>query len=143
MEKEKGRASTFFQLIKFAITGGLNTLVDLGGFSVLNTLGAALFKSEIGWVVSLAQVVSYSLGVLNSWLINSTWTFEDNEFSWGKVGRFVLVNLLSLGVNLALLHLMRTVFGMDAFVAKLIATPFGLIVNFIGSRLFVFKKGKK
>lgn len=142
-QNQNGKMKTIFQFIKFCIAGLLNTLVDVGGFATFNTLGIAFFGREVGLFVTVAQVFSYALGMLNSWLINSSWTFNDQSFKATKLLKFIVVNLLSLVVNILILNLCRSMFEMDAFVAKLIATPFGLIVNFIGNRLFVFKEKEK
>lgn len=138
------------QVVKFAIVGVLNTLVDFAVFQTLNLL--------LGWVYP-AQVLGYTCGVVNSYLWNSGWTFkEERTRSFREMALFVLVNLASLGVSLGVIWLCREAFGItNAWVAswmpkalsgfvkgdtidKLIATFFSIVVNFIGNRLFVFRK---
>jgi len=138
------------QVVKFAIVGVLNTLVDFAVFQTLNLL--------LGWV-DPAQVLGYTCGVVNSYLWNSGWTFkEERTRSFREMALFVLVNLASLGVSLGVIWLCREVFGVtNAWAAswmpkaiagfvkgdtidKLIATFFSIVVNFIGNRLFVFRK---
>lgn len=144
-----GVRRTAAQFVKFAVVGVLNTLVDFLVFQALNLL--------LHWTY-LAQVIGYGCGVVNSYLWNSSWTFRDARTrSAREIGSFLAVNLVSLGVSLAVLWLCRDVIGIsDAWVAswippflsgfvrgdtvcKLIATPVAIVVNFIGNRLLVFR----
>lgn len=137
------------QFLKFALVGVLNTVVDFLVFQLLNL--------TLGWTY-LAQVIGYSAGVLNSYFCNSRWTFrKEHQRSAREAAAFVVVNLVSLGVSLGVLWLCRNPFGItDAWVAgwipawlggfvkgdtiaKLIATPCAILVNFIGNKLFVFR----
>ena len=137
------------QFLKFALVGVLNTVVDFLVFQLLNL--------TLGWTY-LAQVIGYSAGVLNSYFWNSRWTFrKEHQRSAREAAAFVVVNLVSLGVSLGVLWLCRNPFGItDAWVAgwipawlggfvngdtiaKLIATPGAILVNFIGNKLFVFR----
>ena len=140
---------TLRQFVQFALVGVLNTLVDFAVFQTLNLL--------LGWVYA-AQVLGYSAGVVNSYLLNSGWTFRaQRQRTLREIVLFLIVNLVSLGVSLGVLWLCREAFGItDAWVAawmpaslagfvkgdtvcKLIATPCAIVVNFIGNRLFVFR----
>ena len=150
MERKNEAKKTIRQMVKFAIVGVLNTLVDFAVFQTLNLL--------LGWVYA-AQVLGYTFGVINSYLWNSNWTFrEQRTRSLKEIGLFLLVNLASLGVSLGMIWLLREVFGVTNewvaqwmpkaiagfikgdTVAKLIATVFAIAVNYLGNRLFVFKK---
>ena len=151
-ERKAGAKGTIVQFIQFGFVGVLNTLVDFLVFQALNLLA--------GWTY-LAQVVGYSCGVVNSYLWNSNWTFRDSRtHSAREMLLFLIVNLASLGVSLGVMWLCRNVLGitdgwvsgwipawLSGFVkgdtvAKLIATPCAIVVNFIGNRLFVFQ-GKR
>ena len=141
---------TLRQMAKFAIVGVLNTLVDFAVFQALNL--------TLGWVYA-AQVAGYTVGVINSYLWNSNWTFrEQRTRSLKEIVLFLLVNVASLGVSLGMIWLLREVVGIsNAWVAlwmpkmlagfvkgdticKLIATVFAIAVNYLGNRLFVFRK---
>lgn len=137
------------QFLKFAVVGVLNTVVDFLVFQLLNL--------TLGWTY-FAQVIGYSAGILNSYFWNSRWTFrKEHRRSAREAAAFLAVNLVSLGVSLGVLWLCRNPFGItDAWaagwvpawlggfvkgdtIAKLIATPCAILVNFIGNKLFVFR----
>ncbi len=150
MERNSEAKKTVWQIVKFAIVGVLNTLVDFAVFQALNLL--------LGWVY-VAQVIGYSCGIINSYLWNSNWTFrEQRTRSFREIVLFVLVNIASLGVSLGVIWLCRDVLGitnewvaswmpasLNGFlkgdtVDKLIATFFAIVVNYVGNRLFVFNQ---
>lgn len=123
----------FVKFIKFNIVGVMNTALDLGIFALLTWIGVG---------EGLAKTVSYSCGVLNSYFWNSRWTFkQEHKKSVREFLLFVLVNLVSYAVARIVLQGSLTWLHIEnANVRNLIATPASVIVNFIGNRLFVFKK---
>ena len=154
MEHKQAVKQTAGQFLKFAVVGVINTLVDFAVFQTLNLL--------LGWVYA-AQVAGFTCGVVNSYLWNSNWTFrKERTKSLREMALFLLVNLLSLGVSLGVIWLCREVFGVtNAWaaewmpkalagfikgdtIAKLIATCFSIVVNYVGNKLLVFNgKGKQ
>ncbi len=121
--------------IKFALTGVLNTLVDYGVFTLLTVI--------FGVNIYLSQVVSYSCGIINSFLINRSWTFKskDNLISPTTV-KFIIANILTLIISLPLLHFFGVYLGINNLIAKLITTAFTMVINFLLTRLWVFKEKK-
>ncbi len=129
-EKMKNRAER--QLIRFALVGILNTAIDFGVFSLL----ALIFR--INPVAS--HIVSYSCGVLNSYFFNRRWTFQRKETAHAaEFAQFVLVNLISLGVSSLVLYLLEEQAGLHIFVSKAGATLCSMVINFIGSKILVFR----
>lgn len=123
----------FVKFVKFNIVGVMNTALDLGIFALLTWAGVG---------EGLAKTVSYSCGVLNSYFWNSRWTFkQEHKKSAREFLLFVLVNLVSYAVARIVLQGSLTWLHIEnANIRNLIATPVSVIVNFIGNRLFVFKK---
>ncbi|ARS28660.1 GtrA family protein [Sphingomonas sp. KC8] len=82
------------QLIRYAITGGIASVVHLGLYWSL---------AEIAHVAPLiANLVGYVCAVIVGYVIHSRWSFRghgqrDNLARTG--GRFVAVSLVSLGLN--------------------------------------------
>ncbi len=134
------------QFVKFNIVGLLNTLIDNGLYWLLNT--------KVGLIYWLAKTLSYSAGIVNSWIWNSRWTFANKgagntrkaeKSQEGGVKRFlsfVLVNLASLGVSLLVLHLCKKIWRVEPawWMNLFLATPASLLVNFAGNKWFVFRK---
>ncbi|ETO39450.1 MULTISPECIES: GtrA family protein [Thermoanaerobacterium] len=129
-EKGWNNKAGFVQFIKFNLVGIVNTLVDFSVFTVLTFFGMYYMA---------AQVISYSCGVVNSFIMNKYWTFGDKSTPHGyEVFKFIAVNGVSLAVSLSILYPLKPILGVIS--AKVIATLFSMMINFVGSKLWVFKK---
>lgn len=129
-EKGWNNKAGFMQFIKFNLVGIVNTLVDFSVFTVLTFFGMYYMA---------AQVISYSCGVVNSFIMNKYWTFGDKSTPHGyEVFKFIAVNGVSLAVSLSILYPLKPILGVIS--AKVIATLFSMMINFVGSKLWVFKK---
>jgi putative flippase GtrA len=118
------------EFVKFAFVGILNTGVDVAIFFVLTRFGIPYMA---------AQVVSYSCGAANSYVLNKLWTFRSCGLSYGEVLRFAAVNLASLGISVACLGLLHETAGLGLPAAKGAATAGALVANFLGNKLWVFR----
>ena len=149
---------SFVQLIKFALVGVMNTLVDFLVFTVLQLIFDV--PDEAVLLIGLFTLISYVCGLLNSFMLNTRWTFKkEYKRSAREKWLFIAVNLVSWLVSFALTYVFtnyvfagsgiaETVTQLISFLnadvnvvsilAKLVSAPFVIIVNFIGSKLFVF-----
>lgn len=136
-------------LLKFIVVGIVNFLVDYGVLSLLSEV--------FGWPLVLSNIISYSCGVINSFLLNRFWTFKMKLKFFSKYNirlknrtiqpvfvsfdflKFIFVNLASLGVNTLAVYILGDLYGLPTIVAKLVATVFSFAVNFAGNKLLVFK----
>jgi len=134
------------------LVGACNTVVDYGLFM--------LFFSLFNWDKNIAQIVSTMLAMANSYVINRYWTFhKTGHVKAREIGRFVIVNLLSLATTLLCLNLFHDVLYLHEGVnhllkmlsvsfrlqgdfsvlfCKVLASPFSMLVNFLGNRFWVF-----
>ncbi|GAA0410260.1 GtrA family protein [Paenibacillus motobuensis] len=117
--------------IVFGLVGILNTGVDVAVFTLLTWW-------QLPWLA--AQAVSYGCGVLNSFLMNRKWTFRQQGALTKGLLRFILLNLLTLGVTSACMMLLHEQFEISLWLSKGAATLLGVLLNFAGSRWWVFRE---
>jgi putative flippase GtrA len=134
------------QFSKFIIVGGINTGID---FLVLN---AEMWLTGIheGFGMIALNSVSFAIATINSYFMNKRWTFEDkkNNSESVKFSQFIAVSLIGMIINSTVVYFITTaiqpISGISpqlwANGAKLIATGVSLVWNFIGYKLWVFKK---
>ncbi len=158
------KGKSLVQLIKFALVGASNTIVDMIVNTGLSYLLNLFFKG--GWIVYLAKAVGYGCGLLNSYFLNSRWTFrEEHRKETREKVSFVAVNIAVLLISFGLIFIFKNLLGMNTwwdglmagsekapgFIKKIVtgdlfcslaATCICIPVNFILNKLFVFK-GKK
>ena len=116
---------------RFGLVGVANTATDFVLFAFL--------VQAIGMHVAVANVSSYSAGVLQSFTINSAWTFRGLRSRGSRSRRlatFCLVNVASLLVTTALVWLLSLI--MPALLAKAASVGAGFLINFQLSRRLVF-----
>lgn len=142
---------SFLQFIKFALVGLSNTIIDIIVSFILNAV--------LNWYY-VAKVIGYCCGILNSYLLNSRWTFKtEHRNDIREKLTFVAVNLVVLLISLLLMYLASDkvwnltgwwealplpVFVMNLVNGErfctLISTVICIVINFAGNKLFVFKK---
>ena len=144
-----GRSHTLRQVLRFGLTGGLNTLVDV---LILNGL-LWLFPTTSTPRLLAYNSLAYSLGAINSFLLNKYWTFgQKQRTTRGELARFTLITLCGIGwstIILWLASLALHVFLVNATVwanaSKVVAITGTALISYLGMRLWVFvsKRPKK
>lgn len=117
------------RFLKFGLVGFSGVFVDM--------LFLFLLSDQLGWALTRSKVIAAEFAVLNNFLWNDLWTFRDlaqQQSGWKKlIKRFVkfnLICLLGIGLNLIILNLLFNYFGMNKYVANLIAIAIVTIWNF-------------
>ncbi|MFL0196620.1 GtrA family protein [Clostridium sp. WILCCON 0269] len=120
-------------ITRFGCVGCLNTIIDFAVFCILNSLFG------VNYVIS--QILSYSSGTLNSYILNKVWTFDDTKTgkkTTREIVQFIIVNSMSLGVSLIGLSILMKDGSISSFFAKIISMVLAQVVNFLGYRFWVF-----
>ncbi len=123
----------YIRIIKYAMVGVVNTLIDWGVYFVMTTF---LSADPV-----LANVVGYATGTLASFMGNKFFTFKAKNTKTGvEFLKFIVVNLLSLGASTLALSLLISSLEINKYIAKIISSFVSMAINYIGSRFFVFDK---
>lgn len=134
------------QFGKFFVVGILNTGIDFLVFNILMRL-TGIYK---GPYIVVFSTIAFCVAVTNSYLLNKYWTFKDKADSnnTGQFAKFMGVSIIGLILNNSIIYTITTlvspVFGVTpvlwANIAKITAVCVVLVWNFMGYKLFVFKK---
>lgn len=134
------------QLLRFAIIGGINTLVD---FAILNALSwvTGIYSGD---GIIILNIISFTVAVVNSYFLNKRWAFQDPSGGAGsrKFTLFLAVSVIGAMINTATVRIITTnvdpVLGLAPELwlnaAKAAATGLSLIWNFVGYKFWVFRK---
>ena len=123
----------YIKLIKFGLVGAMNTLIDWAVFFVLTQ-----FTAILPWI---AHVIGYSCGVVSSFLGNKFFTFKSRGTKTGvELIKFVILNLLSLGVSTLVIIVLGDKLEWNTYIAKIFSTGSAMLINYVGSRFFIFNK---
>ena len=132
---------TYKEAIDYLFWGGMTTVVSWGSYSAFVLLGASVF-----W----GNVLSWICAVLFAFVTNKLWVFQSKSWAGNvllpELGKF-LSSRVATGVfemvavpALVALGLNHTIFGIDGMVSKVLVSVIVVILNYILSKLFVFKE---
>ncbi len=118
--------------ILYALTGGVNTLVDFLVFTAVNVFTPLPAAG--------CQACGYIAGVVTSFILNRNVTFRDgeNKSIFAQLWRFICVNSVSLLVSTVGIQLLSNM-GLNEYIAKVIILAVTTIINYVGYKLLVFK----
>jgi putative flippase GtrA len=118
-------------MLKFSVVGLINTAIDVTLF--------ALLIHVLNWDVLPANILSYSAGILNSFLMNKCWTFQDQKplsRSLKPFTNFVLINVSSLFLSSGAVWIFAQY--LPEMLAKLGSVGLVFVWNYSMTRLLVF-----
>jgi putative flippase GtrA len=129
-------------MLRFGLVGGLNTLVDL---AILNCL-LWLFPTDRTFSLLAYSSLAYSIGAINSFLLNKYWTFRQRQKTTSReLVRFALATLFGTGWSTLILWLASLVLHpylvsptIWANVSKVIAIGGTALISYLAMRLWVF-----
>ena len=132
---KSNRRKSVKQFIIFAIVGVSNTAVDFIIFWLLIQL-------SVHYII--ANIVAYSMGMLNSYIWNNAITFRSNDrhrdiIAVKRMIRFIIWNGCMLLVSSMLIYAVIEFAQWHALISKLVVTIVILMIQFIGSKKWVFK----
>lgn len=132
------------EMILYLFFGGATTLVNWVVYALLVRLA--------GRSITVGNLVAWVAAVVFAFVTNKIWVFESPSWQSSRVVREALAFLGSrmasgvveiVGVPLLVsLGLHYPLFGIQGFAAKVIISVVVIILNYIFSKLFVFRKAK-
>lgn len=120
-------------ITRFSLVGVANTLIDFLIFT--------LFHGLIGLNYIASQIIGYSFGVVNSFVLNKKWTFsttDSNKKTRNELFQFIVVNLISLIITLITMNFLVKNLNINVYISKIIVTFVAQITNFLSYKMWVF-----
>ena len=133
------------EIINYVIVGGLTTCVSLG---VKWGLLFTILDASNGVQLQIANVISWICAVLFAYVTNRIFVFNSkNKKILREMSSFFGARLITLLMESILLWFFITLLKMDSdtwVIVWTIVTQFMILVlNYVFSKLFVFRKGNK
>jgi len=126
----------YSEIINYLIVGCLTTLVSI----IVYALFTRLF--HINYMIS--NIFSWIISVLFAYIANKKFVFKSKCDSEKdvliQVYQFFKYRLFSLVIDILLMYVFVELFNIDDMIAKVIVQIIVIILNYIFSKLFVFKK---
>ena len=157
------KISVVYQIGKFSLVGGFNTLVDWGILALLILVFRRYLAIEAKEIVSAIpffsiafysffKAISFILAATNSYLWNKFWTFkrESAERVVKEFVQFIIVSfigfLLNVSIASGIFQYIKPAAGLNydqwAIGAAVMATIISMAWNFLGYKFIVFENEK-
>ena len=126
------------EIINYLIVGGLTTVVSLVTYyacvlTILNPKDALELQ--------IANIISWIVSVSFAYITNRIFVFKSKSKNILKeIGSFVSARVITLILDMFIMFLLVTLMGINDKVSKIIVQVVVIILNYVFSKLFVFKK---
>lgn len=121
------------EVLLYLIFGALTTLVNI----VVYALCTKLF--HINWEIS--NIIAWVLSVLFAYVTNRKYVFESKSSNIVKeMSSFFGFRLLSFVLDMGFMYLFVDMIRMNDMIAKIIVQVIVIVLNYVFSKLFIFKK---
>ncbi len=119
------------RFIRFGLVGGSGVLVDMSLLFVFAD------PRMLGWGLSVSKAMAAEAAIVNNFVWNDLWTFRDRALNcpgWrlraSRFGRFNLICLAGIGLNVGLLNMLVHWAGLNIYAANGIAIIVVSLWNF-------------
>ncbi|MBL1174436.1 glycosyltransferase [Pantanalinema sp. GBBB05] len=119
------------RFLRFGVVGLSGVLVDMVMLYLLSD------PSTLAWGLTRSKLIAAEVAIINNFIWNDRWTFGDisrHQQSWHcrlkRLLKFHLICLAGLGLNVLLLNLFFNGFGINRYVANLLAIAIVTLWNF-------------
>ena len=120
------------QLIKFALVGITGMGLDFGT--------TWLLKEKIKINKFLANAAGFSIAVINNFLLNKYWTFDNqNPIITEQFVKSLVISIVGLGINSLLLFILLKKIRGNFYLVKLAVIGLVFFWNFSANYLYTFK----
>jgi len=123
----------FTRLVRFVISGGTATAVNLGALFLLTHVFGLWYLTS--------SVIAFMVAFFVSFSLQKFWTFEDASRARlrSQAAIYLIVILIGLAINTTLLYVLVEMAHLHYLVAQLISGVFIAVMNYFSYKHLVFR----
>jgi putative flippase GtrA len=135
---------------RFAVVGCTNFVVSFAVFYLsfhylpVQRIAAALHSTAGGGEIhvggAVANVLAYLAGMINSFVLNRTWTFGASGDTAGQALRFAAVNAVTLSISTLTMFRFVDTLGYPSLLVWIPLTLVIMVLNYLGCRHWAFAR---
>ena len=128
------------EIINYLIIGGLTTVVSLISFYLVRIL---IFTKDTQLDIQISNIISWIFAVLFAFITNKKYVFESKTTGTKKIKemiKFYLSRLTTLIIDMVTMWILTAPLNINDKVSKIIVQFIIVVLNYVFSKLFVFKK---
>ncbi len=143
IKKAKNLYNKHDEIINYLVVGVLTTVVSLVSFYIVRLF---IFTHNTQLHIQIANIISWILSVLFAFITNKKYVFKSSKKGKDKLKemiKFYLSRLTTLVIDMLTMWILTSIIHINDKIAKLIVQVILVILNYIFSKLFVFKNSEK
>lgn len=138
MDKIKNIYFKYEEIINYLIVGVLTTFVSLGTYYLCVM---TFLNPNVAIQLQIANVISWICAVIFSFIMSKLFVFKTNNKSiFKEFFSFVNSRIATLLIDMLIMFIMVTLMSINDKIAKLVVQVVVTILNYVFSKIFVFKK---
>lgn len=130
------------EAILYIFFGGLTTLVNLVSYYIITRL---ILVGNFHDYIELITAITWFISVLFAYVTNKLYVFESNTSGikelLTEMTKFFSCRIFSGVIDIIFTMLLINILLMNDFLARIFSNILVIIINYIFSKLFIFKKG--
>jgi len=128
------------EIINYLIVGGLTTFVSLASYYICVL---TILDPNNAIQLQIANIISWICAVTFAYITNRIFVFKSKDKNVGKeITTFVSARVLTLLLDMIIMFVFVTLLKFNDKIFKLVVQVIVTILNYILSKIFVFKKNK-
>ncbi len=159
MKKIWAQIEKYKEIISYLFWGVMTTLVSWLSYSLFALLlrGQAAPVTILGFhtsmVVLVSNILSWICAVSFAFVTNKLWVFESRNWEvrvvMPELGKFISARLITGVLEIVLVPLLvavglnQMILGIEGMAAKVVVSVLIVVLNYVFSKIFIFKRGKE
>ncbi len=132
------------EIILYLVFGILTTIVNIGSFWLSSDILLVSIQNE-DLNITISNIIAFILSVLFAFFTNKYYVFEDKEKgnTLSQLTTFTLSRIFTFTFEMIGILLFVNLLHVDKLLSKVIFSFIVVILNYIFSKLLIFKKNEK
>ena len=123
------------EALLYLFFGGCTTLVNIVAFYIVRKFGVSTY---------ITNIIAWFLSVVFAFITNKLFVFESKNTSikdsFKECFSFFLFRVISLVFDMGIMYLLIDLLNINEMVSKVFSNIFVVLINYVFSKLFIFKK---
>ncbi len=140
MEKIKSLYKKYKEIINYLIIGVLTTVVSLVTFYIVRIL---FLTNDTQLDIQISNIISWFFAVLFAFITNKKYVFESKKKgkeNLAEMIKFYLSRISTLLIDMGVMWLLTAPLNINDKISKILVQFIIVILNYVLSKIFVFKK---
>lgn len=122
------------EIINYLFMGGCTTIVSIGTYTIFTSLFSVHYQ--------ISNVISWFFAVAFAFITNKLFVFKvkSNDKLLFEIYQFVKFRILSLIIDMICMYILVDLFSINDIIAKILVQVIVVVLNYVFSKLFIFKK---